>query len=186
MRSVITDKTILAEEVAVTKSSADSENTSSVSMRLDRKAERSLVWKCDRHVLPIISLLFMLAFVDRVNIGNARIQGLEEDLEMAGNDFNIALFIFFLPYILLEVPSNLILKKIAPSTWLSSIMFCWGICDSRKPRSGGADRHPGIVTVGMGFTQSYAGLVICRFLLGVFEAGFVPGNFDRRSSITAC
>lgn len=129
MKGIITEKTILAEEVAVPKSSVESENTSSISMQLDRKTERRLVWKCDRHVLPMISLLYLLAFVDRVNIGNARIQGLEEDLNMDGNDFNVALFIFFIPYILLEVPSNLILKKIAPSTWLSSIMFCWGIYD---------------------------------------------------------
>lgn len=46
---------------------------------------------------------------------------------MAGNDYNIALFIFFIPYILCEVPSNLILKKVAPSTWLSAIMLGWGM-----------------------------------------------------------
>jgi len=62
-----------------------------------------------------------------LKIGNARIQGLENDLGMSGNDYNIALFIFFVPYILCEVPSNLILKNVAPSTWLSAIMLAWGI-----------------------------------------------------------
>lgn len=93
---------------------------------IDRAAEKRLLWKLDLHVLPMISFLYMLAFVDRINIGNARIQGLEKDLHMSGQDYNIALFVFFIPYILLEVPSNIILKKVAPSTWLSVLMFIWG------------------------------------------------------------
>ncbi|KAA6410729.1 MAG: Major Facilitator Superfamily [Lasallia pustulata] len=125
---------------------------------LDRLAETKLRWKCDLHVLPAITVLYLLAFIDRVNIGNARIQGLEKDLKMKGHDYNVALFVFFIPYILFEVPSNILLRKIAPSTWLSSIMFCWGV-----------------VTVCQGVIQSYAGLIVCRFLLGLFEAGFVPG-----------
>lgn len=94
---------------------------------IDRAAEKRLLWKLDLHVLPMISFLYMLAFVDRINIGNARIQGLEKDLHMSGQDYNIALFVFFIPYILLEVPSNIILKKVAPSTWLSVLMFIWGM-----------------------------------------------------------
>ena len=92
----------------------------------DLAAEKKLVRKCDLHVLPMISILYILAFVDRINIGNARIQGLEADLRMKGNDYNIALFMFFVPYVLVEVPSNLLLKKIAPSTWLSFLMVSWG------------------------------------------------------------
>lgn len=92
-----------------------------------RTAEKRLLRKLDLHVLPMISFLYMLAFVDRINIGNARIQGLEKDLHMSGQDYNIALFVFFIPYILLEVPSNIILRKVAPSTWLSVLMFSWGM-----------------------------------------------------------
>ena len=64
----------------------------------------------------------------RINIGNVKLQGLEADLQMdpRGHQFNIALFIFFIPYILLEVPCNMILQKVRPSIWLSSIMFSWG------------------------------------------------------------
>lgn len=61
------------------------------------------------------------------NAAQARIQGLEKDLGMSGQQFNIALLVFFIPYVLFEVPSNLVLRKIAPSTWLSSIMVCWGM-----------------------------------------------------------
>lgn len=93
---------------------------------VDPAAERRLVRKCDLHVVPILFVLFLLFFLDRINIGNARLQGLEKDLNMSGHDYNIALFIFFIPYILCEVPSNLFLKKVAPSTWLSGIIFAWG------------------------------------------------------------
>ena len=93
---------------------------------IDRTLEKKVVRKCDFHVLPAIALLYSLAFLDRINIGNARLQGLEKDLKMKGQDYNIALFVFFIPYILFEVPSNIVIRKVAPSTWLSSIMVGWG------------------------------------------------------------
>jgi MFS family permease len=93
-----------------------------------------------------------------INIGNARIQGLEADLGMAGSDYNIALFTFFMTYILFEVPCNILLKRTRPSVILSCIV---GGC--------------GIVTIGQGVTQSFSGLVVCRVLIGFLEAGFVPG-----------
>ena len=94
---------------------------------IDRAAEKKLVRKCDLYIIPVLSLLYSLAFIDRINIGNARLQGLEKDLKMKGHNYNVALFVFFIPYILFEVPSNLLIRKIAPSTWLSSIMILWGI-----------------------------------------------------------
>ena len=94
---------------------------------IDRAAEKRLLRKCDLHVIPVLSLLYSLAFIDRINIGNARLQGLEKDLKMKDQDYNVALFVFFIPYILFEVPSNLLIRKIAPSTWLSCIMVLWGI-----------------------------------------------------------
>jgi len=69
-----------------------------------------------------------------------------------------ALFTFFITYILFEVPSNILLKRLRPSVFLSSIIAIWGI-----------------ITIGMGCTQSFAGLVVCRLLIGFFEAGFFPG-----------
>jgi hypothetical protein len=120
---------------------------------IDPVAEKKLLRKCDLHVLPPLFILFLLAFLDRTNIGridsktlghtntwsnrsvgNAKIQGLTKELDMEGPNagrYNVALFIFFIPYILFEVPSNLILRKLAPSTWLSLIMVLWGkICFS--------------------------------------------------------
>jgi MFS family permease len=126
---------------------------------VDPIAEKKLLWKVDLHVVPPLLILFLLAFLDRVNIGNAKIQGMTTELHMQGQDYNIALFIFFIPYILLEVPSNIIIKKVAPSTWLCIIMFLWGVC-----------------TIGQGLVSNFAGLVAMRFLLGMFEAGLVPGS----------
>ncbi|KIV88517.1 hypothetical protein PV10_08195 [Exophiala mesophila] len=119
---------------------------------------KKLLRKVDLHLVPILSLLFLCAFIDRINIGNARIQGLEADLNMSGQDYNIALFLFFVPYILLEVPCNMMLKKLRPSAFLATIIAGWGI-----------------VTVCQGLTQSFAGLVVCRVIIGALEAGFFPG-----------
>ena len=94
---------------------------------IDDQAEKKLLRKCDLHVVPVVSLLYVLSFLDRINIGNARIQGLEKDLSMSGQDYNIALMVFFIPYILFEVPSNILIRKMAPSTWLSLLMVCWGM-----------------------------------------------------------
>lgn len=99
---------------------------------IDEASEKQLLWKCDLHVVPIISLLYVLSFLDRINIGNARIQGLEKDLNMSGQDYNIALMVFFVPYILFEVPSNILIRKMAPSTWLSLLMVCWGMAAQPK------------------------------------------------------
>ena len=122
-------------------------------------AEHKLLWKLDLHILPILWVLYMFAFLDRVNIGNAKIQGLTKDLHMSGPQYNVASMILFVPYILLEVPSNIILRKVAPSTWLSGLMFFWGI-----------------TTMCQGFVKTYSELLVCRVFLGVFEAGVFPGN----------
>lgn len=136
---------------------------------------RSLTLKCDLYVIPPLFVLFLLAFLDRTNIGNAKIQGLEDGLNLTGPQYNIALFIFFVPYILLEVPSNILLKKIAPSTWLSSIMFFWG-----QYGDGVSSRvfltSLGIATMGQGLVKDFNGIVGMRFILGIFEAGLFPGK----------
>ncbi|KAF2224444.1 major facilitator superfamily protein, partial [Elsinoe ampelina] len=126
--------------------------------QIDPVAEKRMLRKIDFRLIPALFLLFLLAFLDRSNIGNARIQGMTEDLKMTGRDYNIALFIFFPPYILFEVPCNILIKRMKPSTFLSVIMVLWGIA-----------------TTAQGFVKNTAGLAGCRFLLGLFEAGFFPG-----------
>lgn len=108
------------------------------------------------HVLTSSSL--RLSFLDRTNIGNARLFGLERDLGMTGLDYNIALAVFFPTYVLAEVPSNMMIKKFSPAAWITFIMFIWSI-----------------VVIGMGFVTSFGGLVAVRAILGLAEGGLFPG-----------
>lgn len=150
----------LSREVEEAPDSPSEETTVEIQV-IDEAAERRLVTKCDLHIIPVLFVLYMLSFLDRINIGNAKIQGLTKELKMTGSQYNIALLIFFVPYILLEVPSNLVLRKLAPSTWLSTLIFLWGVA-----------------AMCQGLVSSYEGLVVCRFFLGTFEAGVFPGQHD--------
>ncbi len=98
-----------------------------------------------------------LAYIDRSNLGNAKIAGMYDDLELYGMKYNTALTVFFVPYALFEVPSNIVLKIIRPSIWISVLCFAWGL----------------VMTL-MGLVNSYSGLIAARFFLGVTEAGFFP------------
>lgn len=90
------------------KSSRDEIELAEIDPALDRRITR----KFDLHLVPWLFGLWLLAFIDRSNIGNARIDGLTEDLHMdgAGDQFNVALAIFYVPYILIDVPSNWFVK----------------------------------------------------------------------------
>ncbi|CAJ2501270.1 Uu.00g041230.m01.CDS01 [Anthostomella pinea] len=112
----------------------------------------------DMRLIPMLALLYLLSFLDRGNIGNAKIEGLQEDLGMTADQYNWCLTVFFFTYAAFEVPSNLLLKRLRPSRWLPLIMVAWGT----------------VMTL-MGIVQSYGGLVAARLFLGVAEAGLYPG-----------
>lgn len=94
---------------------------------IDPDIERRVVRKCDLRVIPPVFCLFLVTFWDRINIGNASIQGLPEDLHLVGNQFNVAVMILFVPFILLEIPSNIALKKTKPYLWLPFLMLGCGM-----------------------------------------------------------
>lgn len=125
---------------------------------IDRQAERALIRKLDRHIIPTVMMAYLLCFLDRTNIGNARIFGMEKELNMSGNMYQIAVAVLFIPYILIEVPSNLVIKKFRPSRWLPFITVSWGI-----------------VSTLTGIVQNYTGLIVVRVLLGLLEGGLLPG-----------
>ncbi|KAJ7739082.1 MFS general substrate transporter [Mycena maculata] len=125
---------------------------------LTAEEERKLWRKIDLRLMPILSLMYLLSFLDRGNIGNARLQGLETQLNLVGNEFNIALTMYFVPYCIFECPANMVLKKFRPSRWLPGITVAWGI----------------IMTL-MGLVKTYPQLVGVRICLGVAEAGLFPG-----------
>lgn len=138
--------------------------------------EKKILRKMDWHLIPMLALLYLLSFLDRGNIGNAKIEGLVETLGMSNAQYNWCLTVFFftcvltvplnhlsrvltqIRYAAFEVPSNLLLKRLRPSIWLPSIMVAWGI----------------VMTL-MGIVQDYHGLLIARIFLGVTEAGLFPG-----------
>ncbi|KAJ8518758.1 hypothetical protein ONZ45_g4207 [Pleurotus djamor] len=114
--------------------------------------------KIDLHLLPILAILYSISLIDRVNISNAYVAGMGVDLELqVGSRYSLATLIFFVPYIICELPSNILIRKIGAARWIGTITLLWGI-----------------VMLGMGFIKKWWELVICRILLGILEAGFFP------------
>ncbi|KAF4462502.1 hypothetical protein FALBO_10682 [Fusarium albosuccineum] len=125
----------------------------------DQKATSRLLRKIDTKLLPFLALLYLLSFLDRANIGNAKLAGLEESLNMTGKwDYNIAVSVFFPFYVAAEIPSNLAMKRFRPSIWIPSIMVAWSIC-----------------TCMMGIVHNFGGLLATRMALGLAEGGLFPG-----------
>ncbi|KIN07127.1 hypothetical protein OIDMADRAFT_99409 [Oidiodendron maius Zn] len=116
--------------------------------------------KCDIRLVPILGGLYFTAFLDRVNIANAKLLGFEKDLHMPANGYNTALWVFFLSFVLLEVPCNMFLNwhRLKPNQWLGGTMFFLGI-----------------VSMCQGLTQSAGGLYACRFIMGALEGSLAPG-----------
>lgn len=125
----------------------------------DEMEEKRLLRKIDWRLLPILGAMYSIALIDRTNIANARIAGMGTDLALQiGDRYTIVLVLFFPTYFLLELPSNMVLRKVGSANWLSFIGLSWGA-----------------VMIGQGFVESWITLGICRILLGAFEAGFFPG-----------
>ncbi|WP_122269870.1 MFS transporter [Pseudomonas savastanoi] len=117
----------------------------------------SAVSKVKRHVLPLFVIMFIVNYIDRVNIGFVR-SHMEHDLGIGAAAYGLGAGLFFIGYALFEVPSNILLQKVGARIWLTRIMLTWGI-----------------VAACMAFIQNETHFYILRFLLGVAEAGFFPG-----------
>ncbi|WYZ35880.1 hypothetical protein EsH8_X_000527 [Colletotrichum jinshuiense] len=124
----------------------------------DPVLERRLRLKIDLMIVPTVALLYLFCFIDRANIGNARIAGLEKDLGMKGLDYNATLSIFYISYILFEIPSNILCKLMGPGWFIPLTTLLFGIC-----------------SVGTAFVHTVPQVMGVRFLLGIFEAGMMPG-----------
>ncbi|KAF2395901.1 MFS general substrate transporter [Trichodelitschia bisporula] len=124
----------------------------------DPRAESRLRLKIDLYIIPTVSLLYLFCFIDRANIGNARLAGFEKDLGLKGLDYNRVLTVFYISYIIFEVPSNALCKIIGPGWYIPAISLGFGIC-----------------SVGTAFVHSLSAAAGVRFLLGIFEAGMMPG-----------
>ncbi|KAG1845305.1 MFS general substrate transporter [Suillus subalutaceus] len=136
----------------------DIELDSEKQFALNPRERARILRKIDWHLLPFVTIFFLLSFLDRANIGNATIAGMTTSLKLTGFKYNIAAAVFFIPYSFAEVPSNIVLKLCRPSRWLPSIMVAWGV----------------VMTL-MCLVNSYQSLVIARVFLGLTEAGLYPG-----------
>lgn len=125
----------------------------------DRAAlDRKLMWRVDIWLIPWLSLLYLLSFLDRTNIGNARLAGMETNLNMSGTDYNMSLTIFFISYAIAEPITNTLLKRLTPRIFFTGIIIIWGL----------------IMTL-MGLVTNFSGLLAARWFLGIAEAGLFPG-----------
>lgn len=123
----------------------------------DGELGRRTVRKVSSRVLPIVGLLYVFNYMDRANISYAQL-GMQHELAITTATFGIAASIFFLVYVLFEIPSNMIMKRVGARLWLARIALTWGV-----------------VTVLTGFVQNVPQLYGARILLGIAEAGLFPG-----------
>ncbi|MEJ8568067.1 MFS transporter [Elongatibacter sediminis] len=119
----------------------------------DKQLYAKVFWR----TVPFLFLCYVLAFLDRVNVGFAKLQ-MAEQLQFSDAVFGLGAGIFFLGYFIFEVPSNIILERVGARIWIARIMITWGIISACTM-----------------FVESAWGFYLLRFLLGVAEAGFFPG-----------
>jgi len=122
-------------------------------MDIEKRTLRRITWR----IVPFIMVLYLIAYIDRVNIGFAALT-MKEDLGFTASMLGFGAGIFFLGYFLFEVPSNVILHKVGARIWIARVMVTWGL-----------------IAGGMAFVESSTSFYAMRFLLGVAEAGFFPG-----------
>ncbi|OQV09896.1 hypothetical protein CLAIMM_13973 [Cladophialophora immunda] len=129
-----------------------------------REDETRIVRKIDARLMPTTALIYLLCYIDRGNIGNAKILNAEEGdampqtNHMTNYQFTIALMVFIVAYCVFEAPSNLALKILTPNRWLGFLVVSFGA-----------------ICCGIAGTTNFAGVVGLRFLLGACEAGIFPG-----------
>ncbi|KAJ0158722.1 putative transporter [Colletotrichum tanaceti] len=136
----------------------DPEKHTEQSLAYDPVLERKLRLKIDLMVVPTVALLYLFCFIDRANIGNARIAGLEKDIDMRGLDYNATLSVFYISYIIFEIPANILCKIMGPGWFLPLTTLLFGVC-----------------SIGTAFVNTVPQLMGVRFLLGILEAGMLPG-----------
>ncbi|OBT39494.1 hypothetical protein VE00_10521 [Pseudogymnoascus sp. WSF 3629] len=138
--------------------SSDNVHISSMTAEERKALTRRILFKLDIRIIPIMALLFLCSFLDRTNVGNAKVYNMEHDINISDHQYDTCLVIYYAFYIASEIPSNLVLKKISPKIWLPVLTAAWGI-----------------VAMSLGFVQNYAGLMVARAFLGATEGGLLPG-----------
>ncbi|GHJ88969.1 hypothetical protein NliqN6_5371 [Naganishia liquefaciens] len=120
--------------------------------------EKAFIRKLDYRLIPIIWFMYVMSYLDRANIGNAKTGGMERDLNLTSNEYSIALLVFFAMSSAKALPSNMILVRVKPAIYLPALMCTWGG-----------------ISMCLAACNSYQTLSVVRFFLGIVEAGFAPG-----------
>lgn len=120
--------------------------------------EKKVVFKIDCYLLITIFWMYLLSYMDRTNVGNAYAAGMKDDLKMDSSQYSIALVVFFVFYVIFEIPASYLLIKIGPKLFLPTIMLLWGV-----------------ISCCYSAIQNNGQVVALRCLVGLFEAGFAPG-----------
>ena len=113
--------------------------------------------KARRRLLPFLFLLYVVSYLDRINVGFAALQ-MNAALQFSSVTYSLGAGVFFLSYTLLEIPSNVVLARVGARLWIARIMISWGV-----------------ISASMMFVRSASAFYVWRFLLGAAEAGFFPG-----------
>lgn len=129
---------------------------------------RKIAWR----IVPLLFAGYIAAFLDRVNIGFAKLQ-MASDLEFSDAVYGFGAGVFFIGYFIFEVPSNLVLRKVGARIWLARIMISWGLISAAFMFTGMIPWGP--VSAAFGLTDEQFTFYLLRFLLGAAEAGFFPG-----------
>ncbi|CAF0802972.1 unnamed protein product [Rotaria sp. Silwood1] len=140
--------------------------------------KQKLLYKLDLHLLPTLSILYLLSYLNGTNITNAKLFGLEHDIHLTSEQYQWCLSIYFLGFVIFQIPSNIVLRRYQPSSWISLIAFPWVLKkNSFTDKSSSYYNHAftGLAAVGMATVDSFETLLLARFLLGIFQCGFFPG-----------
>lgn len=122
-----------------------------------RPTQAALYRRIARNLLPLLVISYIIAYIDRQNVSFAKLE-MVHDLGLSEAAFGLGASLFFIGYLIFEIPSNLILVRVGPRRWLARIMISWGI-----------------ITILLAFTPNATVFYLLRFFLGVAEAGFYPG-----------
>lgn len=135
-------------------------------------AAASVYRKIIRHIVPLLFIGYVVSFLDRVNVGFAKLQ-MASDLAFSDAVYGFGAGVFFIGYFLFEVPSNMVLARVGARLWMARIMLTWGVISCLFMFLG--DFRWGGMAQALNLTDAEFGFYLLRFLLGVAEAGFYPG-----------
>jgi len=141
----------------------DSDNAARLNeMRLNAftpEEQKKIIRKVDFRLIPTLGCMYCVSLVDRTNLGVAMVAGMGVDLKLTSEQYSLIVLLFFITYVALQPPATVVLRKLGPRIFLPLIVVIWGA-----------------VMIGFGFVKEWHTLLPLRLILGVFEAGFFPGE----------